>query len=180
MGLYANINDKLFFSTVAIPSLKVCPFWSGLLISTSWYYLLVRSSVSYLVMTCVNVTEIPYFGQDQQQLLLILYIPRSKCSASAAHWQCLCSAALPYTAWTLKCIRCKHTAASQCMYSVHYTAVRSVSEVWMQCTMTKSHFSALQYALHCSVIAVQCSVSAVPCSVSQWSIMHFAAECNAL
>ncbi len=38
---------------------------------------------------------------------------------------------LQCTAGPLKCIGCKHTAASQCRCSVQYTAVRSVYEVWI-------------------------------------------------
>ncbi len=79
-------------------------------------------------------------------------LPRSKCSAPAVHWQCLCSAILQYTARPLKCICCKHTAALQCRGSVHYTAVRSVNTRCEYSVLIR-HFKGSAWCV-CSVISI--------------------------
>ncbi len=74
--------------------------------------------------------------------------PRSKCSASAAHWQYLCSAALLCTAQPLKCIFRNYTAElhlrvkyialqEKCIIEVH----QSVHFGALWCTGNMLHFN---------------------------------------
>ena len=100
------------------------------------------------------------------------------CSALAVP----CSAILQCTARPLKCICCKHTVASHCRCSVHYTAMRSVYEVWNSAICFNvgiGHFKGSAWGV-CNKISIIYFIWSAIHVHCRWNIMYFKRECNAL
>ncbi len=108
-----------------------------------------------------------YYTHIELKILSNYTIP----DRNAAHLQCIGSAIAVQYFNALQALRSAYAASTLLHRSVCAVYTTLQWEVFRRCecsVLQQNHISdALQYALHCSVIAVHCSVSAVPYSVLQ-------------